>query len=204
MAREIAVYTDIEGNSTGFSEPGKLCVFRRGHGLWENSRERAFSLCQAKGMYELRQAMGGLLSFLGECRIVVARSATGVPYFELEKAGCSIWEISGRPEHFLDRVWQDEEQERTVLRQTPSAIPAPEEISPGTYFISIQAIQDKNADFSSKQVLQQFIHAGAFRSLTISCSHVPPWLEAEAIRFGLGYEAEQRGKNEFRVKITKK
>jgi hypothetical protein len=28
-------------------------------------------------------------------------------FFELEKARCLVWEITGVPEEFLDSVWQD-------------------------------------------------------------------------------------------------
>ena len=205
MVREIAVFLGAEGASTSLSEPGKVVVFRRAQGSWETDREKEFSIGHAKGMRELRQSMNEIVQFLGECKIFLARSATGVTYFELEKAGCSIWEVAGKPEEFLDQVWQDEEQEKSAAQtETPVAIPVPEEISPGNFYISIKEIQEKNADLSSKQVLQQYVRSGNFRTLVVSCSHVPPWIEVEAVRGGFAVETEQLGKNEFKVKIIKK
>ena len=205
MVREIAVFIGAEGSSASLNEQGKLSVFRRAQGSWETDREKEFSIGHAKGMRELRQSMNEMLQFLAECKIFVARSATGVPYFELEKAGCSIWEVSGKPEEFLDQVWQDEEQERSVAQtEAPVAMPVPVEISPGNFYISIKEIQEKNADVSSKQVLQKYVRKQIFSTLVISCSHVPPWIEVEAVRSGLGVETEQLGKNEFKVRIIKK
>lgn len=204
MVREIAVFLGAEGSSTSLSEPGKVVVYRRAQGSWETDREKEFSISQAKGLRELRLGMSEMVQFLGECRIFVARSATGVPYFELEKAGCSIWEVPGEPEKFLDQVLEDEEQERSAGQsEAPLAIPVPEEIAPGNFYISIKEIQEKNAEVTSKQVLQQYVRSGRFHTLVISCCHVPPWIEVEAVRGGYAIETEQLGKNEFKVKIIK-
>lgn len=205
MAKEVAVFLGADGSSASLEEPGKVVVFRRAQGSWETDREREFSIGRAKGMRELRLKMGEILQFLGECRVFVARSATGVPYFELEKAGHSVWEFTGKPAEFLEHVWEEEEKEQAATdTQAPPSIPAPEEKTPGNFFISIKEIQGKNADVSSKQILQQFIRKGDFRTLVIICSHIPPWVEVEAVSRGLVFEAEQTGKNEFKVRIATK
>jgi Fe-only nitrogenase accessory protein AnfO len=205
MAKEIAVFTGTDGMSASLDEPGKVVVYRRAQGSWEPDREQDFSLGQARGMRELRRKINEMLQFLGGCRIFVARSATGVPYFELEKAGHSVWEFEGRPADFLEHVWAEEERERTA-EQTPAApeLPTPEETTPGNFLVNIRDIQGNSADITSKQVLRQFIAGGAFRSLAIICSHVPPWVEVEALHRGFGFEAEQLGRHEFRVRVFKK
>ncbi|WP_424358936.1 Fe-only nitrogenase accessory AnfO family protein [Methanocella sp. MCL-LM] len=204
MVKEVAVFLDAEGTSASLSDPGKVVVYRRANGSWEIDREKQFSIGHARGMRELRLGMSDMLQFLAGCKIIVTRSATGVPYFELEKGGCSVWEITGRPEEFLDQVWQDEERENLAVEpEAPAAIPVPEETSPGHYFISIKAMQEKNAGVSSKQVLLQFVLAGNFKSLAVVCSHVPPWIEAEALRAGLAVETEKLGKSEFKVRVVR-
>ncbi len=205
MSKEIAVFLAADGSSASLNEPGKVAVFRRAQGAWALDREKEFFLDQVKGMRELRIKMEEILRFLNECKVFVASSATGVPYFELEKAGCGVWEITGKPGDFLEKVWEEEEKELALEKtQDTPCIPAPEETSPGDFFISIKEIQGKNADLSSKQILQQFIRNGGFRTLSIICSHVPPWIGVDAMRAGLDFEAEQLGKNEFKVKIIKK
>jgi Fe-only nitrogenase accessory protein AnfO len=205
MAREIAVFTGADGTSASLDEPGKVVVYRRAQGSWEPDRERDFTLREARGMRELRRKTDEMLRFLGGCRIFVARSAAGVPYFELEKAGHSVWEFEGRPADFLEHVWTGEEQERTTetLPAVPG-IPVPEEMTPGNFRVNIRDIQGNSADLTSKQVLRQFIAGGSFRSLAIICSHVPPWIEVEALHRGLGFDAEQLDRHEFRVRVFKK
>lgn len=204
MAKEIAVFVGPDGSSASLEEPGKVVVFRLAQGAWEVDRELEASMGDVKGMRELRQHMAGIVRFLDECRVFVARSATGIPYFELEKAGCSIWEYVGTPDDFLGRVWEREEAERASEdKQAAPGIPSPEETSPGNFFISIKEIQSRNADVSSKQVLREFIRQGGFRSLLIICGHTPPWIEAEAMRGGFLFEVEQVDRNEYKVKIAK-
>jgi Fe-only nitrogenase accessory protein AnfO len=205
MAKEIAVFAGPDGMTVPLDGAGKVVVYRRAQGSWETDRLSDFDFGKVRGMRELRLIMHDMLEFLGGCRIFVARSAAGVPYFELEKAGYSVWEIEGLPAGFLEHVWEEEEREREAeIEQPAPALPVPEETTPGNYYINIREIQGGNADLTSKQILQQFIRWGGFHSLSIVCSHIPPWVEMEAMGRGFGFEAEQVGRHEFRVRVVGK
>jgi Fe-only nitrogenase accessory protein AnfO len=207
MEEEIAVILGKDGTSSSLNEPGTVIVFSRTLGIWEKDREMSLALDPAQGMRDMREKMAGLIGFLGNCRIVVTSSASGAPYFELEKARCVIWEISGKPQEFLNQVWAEEEKE-SAKEQSPalvtgtSKIPVPQEKTPGTFCISIKEVQGKRPDISSKQVLQQFIQRGGFLSLEITCTHVPPWIEIEAERRGYTLETEQVDKETVKVRLT--
>jgi Fe-only nitrogenase accessory protein AnfO len=204
MAKEIAVFLGADGTTASPDELGTVSVFRRTLGAWELNREKPFFMGAARGMRELRLKMSEMLQFMDGCRIFVAKSITGVPYFELERAGCAVWEYEGEPSVFLEHVWQQEEKELEMEKmQASPGMPAPEERTPGNYYISIKEIQRSMPEVTSKQVLRQFICQGGFRTLEIDCGHVPPWLELEAACGRLTYQAEQLGRGEFRVKITK-
>nr|WP_321349603.1 Fe-only nitrogenase accessory AnfO family protein [uncultured Methanoregula sp.] len=197
---EIATFLGEEGTTIPLNEPGTVTVFRRERGAWVKSRERAFALNPAHGLRELRQDVSGLLEFFGGCRVLVVKSASGALYFELEKARCSIWEISGVPKEFLDEVWHDEKaSEETLSLPADAGIPSPLEISPGRFSISILEIQGKRPEVSSKQVLQRFVQQGAFLELEIVCDHMPPWIEMEAERRGIRIETTYAGPHEVRV-----
>ena len=204
MAKEIAVFLGLDGSSASLDEPGRVVVFRRAQGSWQVNREKELSMCQAKGMRELRMKMAEMLQLMDGCRIFVARSASGIPFFELEKAGCSVWEYQGHPSGFLERVWDKEEKDKAI-EKTPASpgIPAPEEKTPGNFYISLVDVQRNDAEVSSKQILQRFIRQGRFRTLEISCSHIPPWIEAESMGMGLSYSVEQLSLNELRVRLKK-
>lgn len=204
MAKEIAVFLGPGGACAALDEPGRVAVFRRAQGSWQVNRETELSLCEAKGMGELRAKMAGMLRLMDGCRVFVARSASGVPFFELEKAGCSVWEHAGKPADFLEQVWEREENEKAMSRAPGfTAMPAPEQKAPGHFYISLADVQRNNAEVSSKQVLRQFIREGRFHVLEIRCSHIPPWIEAEAMGMGLAYTIEQLGLNDLRIKLKK-
>jgi len=207
MAEEIAVILGDDGSSSSLNEPGIVVVFARIEGTWKKDREIPLVLDPVKGIKDMREKMAELIMFLGPCRILVTTSASGAPYFELERARCVIWEISGKPQEFLSQVWADEEKEtakeRTSAQTTAeSRIPVPLEKTPGTFCISIKEVQGKRPDISSKQVLQQFIQRGGFLVLDITCTHVPPWIEVEAEHRGYTLETEQVDKETVKVRLT--
>jgi len=203
MTEEIAVVLGNDGTTGKLGESGTLAVYSRSAGTWSRVRGMLVVLDPSQGLKGLRAAAAGITAFLGDCRIVVTRSASGALYFELEKAGCSLWEITGKPEEFLDSVWADEEKANVPVKKPEAAgIPGPVEKTPGNFFISIKEVQGKRPEISSKQVLQQFVQSGGFLVLDIVCSHVPPWIEVEAERRGYTLETEQLDKNSVKVRLT--
>ncbi len=200
---EIAVLLDADGFSGRFTQPGKVVVYKRCGSSFTVEREMKIALNRSNGLAELRSKTDELLQFLGPCKIFVAKSASGAVYFELEKAGCSVWEVSGRPDEFLDSVLQGEEEAESAAAAEAVEIPVPVEVSPGRFFISIKEVQGKAPFLSSKQVLQEFICRAGFNALEVVCDHVPPWIEMEAKRRGYAMETEPRGKNEVCVKLTR-
>lgn len=202
---EIAVITGSDGRTIPLSEPGTVIVYRMVRGTWLVERRLMFALESDGGLAGLRRRMGELIAFLGTCRTFVARSASGASFFELEKAECQVFEIIGSPSEFLGTVWLEvkEEQESKSPLPTGADIPAPLEIAPGKYYISIREIQGKRPEVSSKQVLRTFVQAGAFTELEIACDHVPPWIEVDAERLGYGIVSERTGTNEVKVLLRR-
>lgn len=203
MAREIAVFLDNRGCAGAFGEPGLVRVYRRWQKTWAADREMAFALTGEGGLKGLRRQWPALLDFLGECRTFVASSITGVPYYELEKAGFNVWEQSGDPLAFLEEVWAGEERERTA-NDAPPAAPGPlgpVEKAPGHYYISLKEIQARNAGITTKQVLLPFLRRGGFASLEVVCDHLPPWLEMDLALGKYSWTSEKSGDKETRILI---
>jgi Fe-only nitrogenase accessory protein AnfO len=203
MAREVAVFLDNNGRTGALGEPGRVCVYRRRQKTWTVARETEFTLTGEGGLKGLRRQLGGLLAFLGECRIFVARSLSGVPYYELEKAGFNIWEQDGEPLAYLEEVWAGEERERTATSAPPPAsVPlGPSEKAPGHYYISLKEIQARNAGITSKHVLQPFLRRGRFAVLEVVCDHLPPWLELDLASGAFSWTSEKVGERETRIII---
>ncbi|MDD1724773.1 MAG: nitrogenase [Methanospirillum sp.] len=203
MFHEIAAVIGNDGRSTRLTESGTVVVYRRSRSSWQPVRKTAFSVQEGESLAVLRKKMADLISFLGDCRIFAAQAASGALYYELVKAGCSVFEAPGRPDEFLEDILEEEEKERSVraaARNEP--VPGPYEQAPGKYFVSIKEIQGKNPGTTSKQILQEFVSRGSFARLEIICDHVPPWIEMEAERREYSIETEKSGENEVRVVLT--
>ena len=200
--REIAVILDDGGYAGALSEPGRILIYRRNEDdcHWETVREAEFSI-SADSLSGIRENISGLMEFLKDCRIFVAKSAGGAAFFELQKAGFSVWEVQGRPEEFLDGVIEDEENEDESKSRTAFEIPVALEISAKNFTISIKDVQGKLPGISSKKILQDFIRRGDFESLEITCDHVPPWIRLDADMTGLSFESEKKAPNEYIVAL---
>ncbi len=180
MCYDIAAYVDKHGFTISLYDPGKLVIYRKGQGNWQACREKEFNPAAEEGLSGLRRMMGEILDFMGDCRVFVGYTVSGIPYFELEKSKCSVWEIGGNPQYFLDYILSYEEKEQSEEQKNMAAVvPAPVEIGAGRYRVSIKEIQESGGGITSKQVLRPFLRRGEFFELEVICSHVPPWLEAE-------------------------
>lgn len=202
MVTEIGVYLDAHGQTAFLHQRGRLVVYGKQQKKWHSLREISLALNQSGGLSGLRRQVVILLDFLGDCKVFVARSVTGLPYYELEKARCSVWELEGRPQDFLEYVLAEEIQAREPKNDGPRPIPLePQEVSPGCYAISLKEIQARHAGVTSKQVLLPFLRRGKFSALEITCSHVPPWLEAELTGGCLSGRVELLDQGEVRISI---
>ncbi|UNC92659.1 Fe-only nitrogenase accessory AnfO family protein [Candidatus Contubernalis alkaliaceticus] len=206
MTREIAVYEDQSGVTASFEQDGKIVIYRKIKGAWKVLREKGLFGDKILSLKELRKRMDNITDFLGECRIFVGASIAGIPYFSLEKHGCNLWEIEGRPQDFLDLIIESEEEEksRESERKLKDILPIPLEVFPGRYIISIKEIQEKDLGITSKQVLRPYLQKGRFYELEVTAGHVPPWLEGDLMVNDLNSRVDQVSENEIKITITKK
>lgn len=203
MPAEIAVYTGENGETASLYQKGKIRVYRKCRGRWDVSREKDFHISKDLGVGDLRGRVAEIPGFLADCKVFVALNVVGIPYFELEKSGVSIWEFEGRPRRFLDYILEKEEEDKQS-RERSGFNPYPVEVSSGCYSISLKEIQEKNTGFTSKEALLPFLRKGGFYSLEVVCNHIPPWLEAEMAGGGYSWEVRTFGRNEITVTITRR
>jgi Iron only nitrogenase protein AnfO (AnfO_nitrog). len=179
---EIAVLIAENGVIAPLQEAVEIQVYQDICHVWEKMRSMSLSIPWTQGLREMRKYMSIIVEFLGECRILTGLSVIGLPYFELEKAGCTIWELPGSLYNALEHIRDAE----TAASELPPVnlvmpVPQPREVSPGCYAISIKEIQTCNHMITSKQILLPLLKKMDFCSLEITCSHVPPWLEQQII-----------------------
>ncbi|HEX3014948.1 MAG TPA: Fe-only nitrogenase accessory AnfO family protein [Desulfobacteria bacterium] len=204
MPKDIAVFLNDSGDAASLNQTGRIVIYHKEQSQWRVLRVRSFCLDKNGGLKGLRQSMVDVLKFLDACKIFVALSVVGVPYFELEKAKCSIWELDGKPEDFLDYILEEEEKTSPGQENTHNLIPLPIGVSDGCYTVSLEELQANNSGITSKQVLLPFLRKGQFYSVEVRCNHIPPWLEAEALAGSLDLQVEKLGQNELKLLIMKK
>jgi Fe-only nitrogenase accessory protein AnfO len=180
MARDIAVVMGSNGNAASPEEPGKVVVYRRQQGKWRIVDSMPFQLERSEGLAGVRRQVNAIIQWLGQCRVFVAQSVTGLLYKELEQAGFSIWEFDGLPAEFLEYILVQEELAAQNHVPDKPAAPVIEETGPGCFRVSLHAIQQNGSGLTSKQILQPLL-AGNYYLVEVLCNHIPPWLEAEQL-----------------------
>ncbi|MEG6587039.1 Fe-only nitrogenase accessory AnfO family protein [Dendrosporobacter sp. 1207_IL3150] len=205
MALSIAVLVGDDGRTISAYEPGWIIVFQKQQGVWNVIEEKNFDLEQSKGVRSMRQKIDENVEFIAaKSKVFVALNVNGIFYFELEKAGLSIWEFEGKPDEFLDYIINQEEAAELAREQiTPVEVPRPKQTSPGEYTFSLKEIQENNSSITSKQALLPFVKAGTFTKLEISCNHIPLWLEAIALEGNYTCLKEQINSKEVKVTLIK-
>ena len=180
---EIAIYLGPDGETAPLQEEGEIKLFQYNCGVWEISRSMPFCLGPSTGLRAMREYMQTILDFLGECRTFVGLSVTGLPFYELEKAGVNIWEIAGSSYNVLNSILQAGDEPAPSPPDTIALIPVPtaREISPGRYYISLKEIQNCNGQVTSKTVLLPLLQHMNFQTLEVTCNHIPPWLEEQIL-----------------------
>lgn len=199
----IAVLVDNDGSVLPFANKGKIMIYDKQKDGWKIVKDILYDLEQEKGLAHMRNKISKLVTLIGyNSKVFIATKVIGIPYFEFEKQGFSVWEIEGRPEDFLDEVMNEENlcKEESVVT---AKISVPEKISDGCFAISIKSIQENTMGITSKQVLQGFVRKSDFRQLVINCNHVPPWLQAEVIDSSLRCQIEKIDINDYKIILVK-
>ena len=204
MAQDIAVCIGANGATSSLYDASVIMIYEQKQGCWQLVREKNIFLNKQGGMAGLRQQMAEIIFFLGDCKIFVGSTVVGLPYFELEKMQCSIWEFEGTPLSFLDYVLAQEENKSLMSQQaTSNSIPVPVERENGDFYISIKEIQENGSGVTSKQVLMNFLRQGNFYSLEVLCNHIPPWLELDLKDGKLVSRVERITPTDIHVYISK-
>ncbi|MDA8442136.1 MAG: nitrogenase [Peptococcaceae bacterium] len=203
MLKDVAVYVNELGETASLYDQGKIVIYHKVRDGWHIAREQEFSLDKSSGLKGMRQSMTAALAFLGDCKVLAGSAVAGIPYFELEKAGISVWEFAGQPEEFLDYIVAQEDIAAPTV-ETAIFPTWPSELEQGHFRMSLQDIQRSNVGFTTKQALLPFLRQGKFYSLEVICNHIPPWLETELLTGNLQAKVEQVAQNEVKVLITKR
>lgn len=204
---KIAVFTDKKGETTTFNNEGYLKVFSKVNGKWCILRELKILPGDMTKISEVRSKITSIANEINDCSIVVGKRISGIVYNIFSSANIIVWECEGRPEGFLDYIFDEEEKkknEKPIKDEIGAVIEDHiKKIEEGYYYISLSNIQTINERITSKQVLIPFLERGGFEKVEIMCSHIPPWIESKTTRYGLKMSIQDVCTNEIKITLAK-
>ncbi len=179
MKGKIAVVLDGSSQVSTLSEGSSVAIFEKNTDFWEITREIPVDFSRAGDMRAVREEINSLAGQLQSCKIIAGKKISGIIYNVFDRLGFSIFEIDAVSPPILDSISRDieEEKNKTAVSALPES-PVETDI-PGYYYLDLIALQSQNPGLSSKKALRPFLAEKPFISLTLLCSHLPPWLESE-------------------------
>ncbi|WP_162510867.1 Fe-only nitrogenase accessory AnfO family protein [Treponema endosymbiont of Eucomonympha sp.] len=195
---DIAVILSADGTIAPLESGSALAVYRRNEHTWECAETVAYTL-RTDSPAALRDDVKNLADRVPTCSVIVGKSIAGLPYHVLDRRGFAVFEAEEFSAGLLDTV----EQDVLAAANAEADIPARpvETETPGQYALDLIRLQERHPEISSKKAFRDFLQTD-FTSLTVVCSHIPPWVEAElpAERF----DVEQTETNQYRLRIRGK
>ena len=206
MSNEIAVIVNSESELTNFEEGSSIILYNKlNDDDWQVEHIISYSLAPLSSISDTSDCVKSVISNLKDCKIIIAKTMSGIPYIIFDRMGFAIFETSDISNAILDEILSDVEEysnkKNLALMELPTS-PVETEI-PGVYFLNLIELQQKRPEISSKKALKTFIENTQFSKLEIICSHLPPWLENYFSPNRLSYIMEPLDINSCKVSINK-
>lgn len=201
---DIAVICKPNGTVSALSEDTVVRVFAKEaeSGEWRITKEWEASIDCEKGLREVRKSMGMLIEKLDGAKAIAGKSITGIAYHLFDAAGFAIFEMTGRPERFLDFIAAQLERSEQEAQEQESCPTAPwQTAEEGCFCIDLTQLSEKKPEISSKMAIMPFLQNETFLELLVLCAHVPPWFERNLLAMGFQFEAARADDGGFRVRI---
>lgn len=179
-----------------------ISVFEKKDAVWTTVREVPMCSDLPENIGELRRELLRLASELEDCKIIVGKSFSGLPYHIFDKLGFAIFEAESCIPAVLDQILLDVHDKSRERKAVAFTDPAETDV-PGVYFLDLIALQKQNPEISSKMALQPFLAGTPFFRLNLICEHLPPWMESLVQNKKLNLETEKLAQGKTRVSITK-
>ncbi len=178
MCKLIAVATDKEGAPCTLEGPCSVLVFEHTLQGWQICRRFEYAPAGDDTQAVLRDKVRDLIKALGTCRVFAAKVAAGLAFHMLDRAGVSVFEVTTLSREVLDGIAQDVRDTKPIEQQPVKTEIAPRQSGEeGMYVFDLIAVQRAHPELSSKKALMTFFDTTPFATLTLFCTHLPPWIE---------------------------
>lgn len=205
MSKKIATIVDDSKKLSSFEIGTSLNIYYKDTGSWQLKEEIGYSLDISLALSEIRDYIRTIILKLEDCKIVIGKTVSGLPYNIFDRMGFAIFEVAYISDSLLDEIFSEVQEYKNKKNAPPvnlSTSPIQTEIA-GIYFLNLIELQEKHPDISSKKALKEFIETTPFYKLELLCSHVPPWFDNFLPLKKLNYSLDQIEINKYRVTIYK-
>lgn len=194
MNQQIAVLMNKNYEITSMDHIFYVCIYEKSD-TWKAVKEYHL-LPPIPETAEIKGMISQLVNQLGECKIVVGKTITGMIYHILDKNGFTMCESENLSDTVLDEIVEDffktadeekeqkinnmqrkqevEHRNQQIQQMKKSPIPVDDL---GNYFLDMIELQKVYPEISTKKALLPFLCNELFLSLKIHCNHVMPWLD---------------------------
>jgi len=198
----MAVFFDANDQVTSFDEMTHWDLFYKKDDSWQKSKVVPYTPSLLGDLGTIRENIKQMIAEFEDCRIIITKSMTGIPYHTFDKAGFIICEAESFDLELLDAIRQDlistaEEAANSLLPMATT-----ETDSPGDYFFDLNQLQKNTPEISSKMALLPFFKNVPFLSLDLICDHVPPWFDKIFDSMNLTYDIKQKNDGTTHVLVT--
>jgi Fe-only nitrogenase accessory protein AnfO len=211
MTNKIAVIVNYESELANFEEGSSIILYNKlNDDNWQVEHIISYSLEPLSSISDIRNCVKTVISELNDCKIVIAKTMSGIPYIIFDRMGFAIFESTYISNTILDEILSDVEEYSNIKHRSSIECPTSEwptspvetEI-PGVYFLNLIELQQKHPEISSKKALKAFVESAKFSKLELICNHLPPWLESYFSPNRLSYMMEPLDMNRCKVSISK-
>jgi len=208
--KSFAVYLNKQDATCSLSEEGRIRVYSHNprDSSWRTARDIEFTLADCSTLPEFREKITHMINELGDCRLFIAKEVNGQLFSILEAYRFSIYEVDGKPEQFLDSIYELESKELAAAAQARTEAvtgKVPEKSDEeGRYFLDLKAALNQNPHLTSKKILLPFISERNFKQLELICDHIPKWFNGELENLGLIYSADKAASGDIKVTVCPK
>ncbi|MDR2123830.1 MAG: hypothetical protein LBP38_02460 [Desulfovibrio sp.] len=199
----VAVVTDGQGKLARFADGASAWVYRRENNAWRCSGEVPLHMertpvSDAATQAGLRDRLRDFIAALGDTRILIAVSISGIAYTVLDQRGFILCEMDDFDPECLDALTEALNTGTDAPALPDRPMPAGE---PGVYVCDLALLLREYPELSSKKILLPFLAESVFTELRVLCGHVPPWLPPELQRRGFTCKGPQPADGKLLLRV---
>ncbi len=147
---KIGVFLDTNSITSTLENAESIQIYRKDHQNWIAEKTISVNLARRRNLSSLRKAISNMIIEMSDCKVIVARSLTGIAYNLFDRQGFHIWEFDGKPAAFLETIRLKEESFKPVKDEGDSILKHYTDLGNGVYGIDARQVLFDNPDLSSK------------------------------------------------------